>query len=1424
MGSYASYAVRDAGGNIIGYQSAYTGQVTYEGTHTAEQARAVDTPQYVSSRNTAAEIAQMVGKTGGVVDPNLARIAIAEGAPSQNIPSAVTQQQQKQSQGSLPAPYISRISEKTTPQSSNIPQQEATTTLLRSTQQRAGYYAPSELGDSITQTRAQELMKQTNKPFSSYEDAVRYALEEQRQSATTSTARRFYANELSKSIQEPIEKASQYHYMAKETGRPQAANPYEYQADLAVELLKGAPTRSSEVFSPVSGEMSRYLPGGKEGVQQYQWNTALGKNEVVDFMPGIAALQAASGIEGPYGALYGGTGVKSITPQSVANIIETYPKTGDIPSSVNVPSALPFQMQTAVGQVKSTGQQTRYFSGGEYADLPLPFVSTSRTEEATDKMLGGGTYIVPNTLEVFRKGEGNAVPIVPGSYNVQTTKIESEPSIQNFLTNAGGYVWNTAAGLVRGFGVDLPVADTTAGLAKTTQTPSYDISLPSPYVSYPPSSEPKTEVTYSGGSPEITALGKWIDTNRPTLDLSDSKSVNQFNANVDKYNELIAANPVVQTTRVTPGYKPSNVIFHIEGKSTTVTEPTIKENIQESMRSYVPQSVKDWYNAPTKESGNLFVSGESGSFGIGTDYTNAFLKGVVKETLENPLDVAGTTAFATLLTGGIGKLGQVAAPVISKSPILETASRATPYVIGGVAAYGTAEEATSGFKDYTPKAAEKGGEIFAQSWLPFIAGGSLYSKAEALDVAGRPLPSVESVIGPMGTGGYTKSWQPKHWDSESAAFTFGGNVPKAPSKVVFSEALEKAGIVESKGSTTKTPYTPSKSYMPTIDISELKPSSGAPLPMEFLPGVKEFMYGEEIRPYEHASATGKLPSTTEQQKVVAEFKRLGGLESNLYGIGESPQTQQFRLSRVGTIEGEQALASYQPIKLASPMAVDIPKSVGIDILPSIASKGLESRFGGAPMSQRMLEQVVTQPTIKPTFNTKSFDEAISKMQVGARLKPVVSSAEQQKILPSATKTTFKPPSISKMSLDEMLGIVTEGKRTTSYEVPGGKLESLKIEPPTIKTPEVKPSTKINLRERPLENQLSILRQAMFERGGKPITFKGQSKPLEKFVVIDGRKYREVRSGFGSGEIELELVTEKAKERTEKTKEQIKENEKLSENTREQEKLRNIGKEKEREKEKERVIEREKEKEKEREKERSKVKEKQAEREKLKILGIEVVGTKEQTREKEKPHVVEKERELEREREKVLLTEKERAVEKEKEKETVIGGKEREKEREKEKITTKEPPKIKIPVIPLIKGGAGFGGGGGGADKRRRYKKHEEIFSYNFDPWKAARITAKALAVGSNVTRGPKSSLPTSIFTQKPNIAVTTQKKVSPMVATPKKASVSKVVVPKFNMPAQKKMVTPQFAMPKIGVSKSTNAMKPISLLSSLPQQKKKVKK
>jgi hypothetical protein len=183
---------------------------------------------------------------------------------------------------------------------------------------RSGYYDPRTLGDPLTQARALELYNKpylvgTQQPFQSYEGAVLSVLETQRVAAygtPTLTDDRFFLNELQKGVQGTVEAASAYHYNGVLGGVPVAANPFEYKADLSVELLKGT---AGKGFSPVSGEMLPYLPGGR-GLQDYGWELAKGSTEKVLFGQALAYQDAATNLQGPYGALYGGTGARYVNP------------------------------------------------------------------------------------------------------------------------------------------------------------------------------------------------------------------------------------------------------------------------------------------------------------------------------------------------------------------------------------------------------------------------------------------------------------------------------------------------------------------------------------------------------------------------------------------------------------------------------------------------------------------------------------------------------------------------------------------------------------------------------------------------------------------------------------------------------------------------------------------------------------------------------------------------------------------------------------------------------------------------------------------------------------------------------------------------------------------------------------------------------
>lgn len=197
---------------------------------------------------------------------------------------------------------------------------------LQIVEARPGYTPSSELGD-LTTARARagysmfsDVMSLQGITLASDGAITGQILEAQRQMAYATPERRderFFMGELQKWGQGYVETGSAYHHVGMDSGKRIPANPFEYQADLAVELLKGSPTQAKDRFSTVSGELKPYLPDG-EGLQGFAWREAITDYkrqnvdartpypEQVSFMSAVQYVGAAEGKYGPYGKLYGG--------------------------------------------------------------------------------------------------------------------------------------------------------------------------------------------------------------------------------------------------------------------------------------------------------------------------------------------------------------------------------------------------------------------------------------------------------------------------------------------------------------------------------------------------------------------------------------------------------------------------------------------------------------------------------------------------------------------------------------------------------------------------------------------------------------------------------------------------------------------------------------------------------------------------------------------------------------------------------------------------------------------------------------------------------------------------------------------------------------------------------------------------------------
>lgn len=434
---------------------------------------------------------------------------------------------------------------------------------IQAATERPGFTAPTTLGD--TQTRqaragysafAQAMGLQGVSVAPDYQFTGQF-LEYQRQAAYATPTRRdetFYMNELQKWAQAPVEQASAYHDIGMESGKAIPANPYEYQADLAVEFLKGAPTKSSEYFSPVSGVMSRSLPGG-EGLQQFAWREAVAVDRgarrqdmpgQVSFMTAVTKLGQATGQYGPYGRLYGG-------PE--------YPGAEWSPAKS---SAFPADKITWDGVDTSGRLRGSGIVGGTGVTestgvLPLPYKSTSTPSAATVSAqneykpsgflgLGGLIPEIP-TIEQYRAysiNRGSQLRTDPVGAVVQLASDEFGAPVS--------LVQGVASRLSFGMSEYIPGMKATpivegAGSTKSVKTESFEL----PITREISTSNLPTSSKISGGNQTITELGTWLDTNYEKVDRTNPSAVKEYNDRADLFKQMQIQNPVFVT--VTGGTK-----------------------------------------------------------------------------------------------------------------------------------------------------------------------------------------------------------------------------------------------------------------------------------------------------------------------------------------------------------------------------------------------------------------------------------------------------------------------------------------------------------------------------------------------------------------------------------------------------------------------------------------------------------------------------------------------------------------------------------------------------------------------------------------------------------------------------------------------------------------------------------------------------
>jgi hypothetical protein len=740
----------------------------------------------------------------------------------------------------------------------------------RAVVERAGYTAPSDLGDVRTQ--------QIRKGYGMFSQAVGLAggevasdyqmtgriIETQRQAAYATPQRRderFFMGELQKWGEIPVEKASAYHDIGMESGKAIPANPYEYQADLAVEFLKGSPDKASEFFSPVSGEMSRYLPSG-QGVQEFAWDEAITDYkrqtgaantpypEQVSFMQGVTYLGAAEGKYGPYGKLVGGVDNGGV------DLAGGRTRGGNI-----------------VGGVSSEGI-------GGVETLPKPFASISQPKAEPNEykpsgFLGlGGLFPEIPTMEKYRAY----------SVNIMSRASEAGPvaGLGIIAKEEFGAPISTVAGVASrlSFGASeiifKPEPITVGGRtlkSERTETFGLPTKITSETINLPQSS------AMYGGNQTITDLGNWLAGSRDSIDRTNLEAVKDYNTKADLFSKMQEQNPVF--VKESGGTKTITTTSGGTRTVTTTMEESGKKVYASEWDKFVEGSgrVARWVTGLTlAKQESYFTTIKSDSSTIGEAKRGLFYVGTTIVNKPAELAPAAILGWATAGVGAaapsfLARVGAGTGITAKGATFLLTPGGASLAKAGIVGAFGSAYtyDVTEGLKA-TPETTKK--NIYTS--LPAFAamyggGGGLNWMGETRIARGVSSPSGATFTGArvyntyLGGGRtptgqrYVGAFSP----TESYVFTGRGAVPKTRSTVTPQGQLKLPSGSGGYGAETY----PSSFEGPARDYTHMDISGGArPFTMKTSP---EMQVASNVK---FRDMSGKAPSFTVKTQPITPTK------------------------------------------------------------------------------------------------------------------------------------------------------------------------------------------------------------------------------------------------------------------------------------------------------------------------------------------------------------------------------------------------------------------------------------------------------------------------------------------------------------------------------------------------------------------------
>ena len=184
---------------------------------------------------------------------------------------------------------------------------------------RPDYVPLTQMGNSETQRRFREQQANTLSSDQQYALMGRI-LEAQRQEADKTPGLiddRYFGSELEQWGQNASEMSAAQHQLLKNSDIV-GSNYLETRGDLAVEFLKGRPTKPSEFFSPISGDLAKYLPAGGMGVQQYNWDRAIAYDRGLPTPGAVSFMGAVERVGSARGSLFEPSFDTTTTPSSLS--------------------------------------------------------------------------------------------------------------------------------------------------------------------------------------------------------------------------------------------------------------------------------------------------------------------------------------------------------------------------------------------------------------------------------------------------------------------------------------------------------------------------------------------------------------------------------------------------------------------------------------------------------------------------------------------------------------------------------------------------------------------------------------------------------------------------------------------------------------------------------------------------------------------------------------------------------------------------------------------------------------------------------------------------------------------------------------------------------------------------------------------------